>query len=92
MICLKIYGQTPSKKSGQVMVTTKVGKKFIEDWRKKLLMLIIKLEEKKFLDQPTPDKSLKILELNIDNYLEELIKDLRSSTRNILLPNKKYLK
>jgi len=50
MICLKIYGQTPSKKSGQVMVTTKVGKKFIEDWRKKLLMLIIKLEEKKFLD------------------------------------------
>lgn len=132
---LTIFGQTPSKKSSQTMVTTKVGKKFVEEWRKKLILLLVELKTENhkgellkyfddmclFLDsfsghgwekkdentvairQLIQQKPLGLplsgeapivsvyLRTCLDEYLTKLLKGVRSSTRNILLPNKKYV-
>lgn len=132
---LTIFGQTPSKKSSQTMVTTKVGKKFVEEWRKKLIVLLAELEvgdhkdellkyfdgmclfldsfsnhgwekkdentaairhliQKKPLDLPLSGEAPIVgvyLTACFDEFIARVVKGIKSSTRTILLPNKKYI-
>ena len=91
---LTIFGQTPSKKSSQTMITTKVGKKFVEEWRKKLILFLVEMQTGSFLSLPEQGESPIVdtyLRTCLDEYLTKLLKGVRSSTRNILLPNKKYV-
>lgn len=75
MIPLKIYGQTPSKKSSQIMILAKV-KKIKDEWLNDEAMKVYDIVH-----------SGKILE--VVNFLRQLIKDLPRG-KPILLPNKKY--
>ena len=76
MIPLKIYGQTPSKKSSQIMVLAK-PKKMTDEWYgEKCGEVIMLSHDGKILD--------------VANFLREFIKDIPRG-RPILLPNKKYL-
>lgn len=131
---LTIFGQTPSKKSSQTMITTRVGKKFVEEWRKKLVIMLVKTKEgnsedetlryfdgmclflDSFSDHGWEKKDEKIVEIRkliqqgllslpssgeapivgvylrscFDDFLSLVVKGVRTSSRNILLPNKKY--
>lgn len=91
---LTIFGQTPSKKSSQVMVTTKTGKKFVEEWRKKLILFLVEMQTGNFLSLPeTGDAPIVDVYLRtcLDEFIARVVKGVRSSSRNILLPNKKYV-
>ena len=91
---LTIFGQTPSKKSSQQMIATKLGQKFVEEWRKKLIVMLMDLKEKGVLCLPekgdAPIPGVYLIKM-FDEFLTQVVKGVRSSSRNILLPNKKYV-
>ncbi len=49
-----------------------VNKAFIEDWRKRLFLLLVKLEEKGLLDGDDK-KVLEAWEINVDNFIWEML-------------------
>lgn len=91
---LTIFGQTPSKKSSQTMVTTKVGKKFVEEWRKKLIIALVELKAGNHLSLPVSGDAPIVSVYTksfLDDFIARVLKGVKSSTRTILLPNKKYI-
>lgn len=58
----------------------KVDKAFVEDWRKRFFLLLVKMEEKGLLDGD--DKAVfKAWEANVDNFITEMLKEAKAEIK-----------